>query len=177
MVEDTKTKFQLMQEFAAETFGALEDRAFSVLERSIYDLMATTNSLKDAWVSAWDMMRQAALQAMSEIIAQMIRTMAINAVCKSVLGLFGAGTGAAVLPTGAADLLPTGGYASINPSIGGLPTGGTSGNMDLLSAINGLRSDLAANANPTFNLSMDGVPLRNALKRVEGRLNVLSANV
>lgn len=169
IVEESMSKIAtIMQESAAD----IQRSGFNLLNNSIYDLISGTNSLKDVWANAWAAMQEIALRAMAEIIAKMM----VTAIWQQVIGMLGfsygfnaptPGTGVWTQPV-PIPTLGTGGGAS------SLPTGGNQ-NFELITAINGLRSDLAANQNPTFNLTMDGVPLRNALKRVETRLNYMGS--
>jgi len=44
---------------------------------------------------------------------------------------------------------------------------------ELMMSIDGLKREIASNREQNFNLYLDGLPLRNAIKRVEKNLNVM----
>jgi len=170
--EIAKTDWEKMTEYAVNAANEMQNSGLNLLENSIYDLISGTNSLKNVWANAWAAMEQIALRAMAEIITKMLTTISLQKLLGLGFGVLGIGSAVIGAP-GAADI-PSMPIASITPSMPSIPTGGNT-NFELITAINGLRSDLAANQNPTFNLTMDGVPLRNALKRVETRLNYMGS--
>ena len=46
---------------------------------------------------------------------------------------------------------------------------------ELMMSIDGLKREIASNREQNFNLYLDGLPLRNAIKRVEKNLNIMGS--
>jgi len=46
---------------------------------------------------------------------------------------------------------------------------------ELMMSIDGLKREIASSREQNFNLYLDGLPLRNAIKRVEKNLNIMGS--
>jgi len=174
MPEIAKTAWQQMRDAAVNAAEDMDRSAFNLLQDSLTDVMANTNNLSNVWHAAMESMARIALEALSKIIAKLIYTIYLQRILaagKWFLGLFSGPAGMA-LGAGAGDLPPSIGFTSVNPGLGSLPSGINS-NAELMSLMRDMRNQMA-NQNPSFNLYMDGVPLRNALRRTERRINPLA---
>ena len=174
MPEIAKTAWQQMRDAAVNAAEDMDRSAFNLLQDSLTDVMANTNNLSNVWHAAMESMARIALEALSKIIAKLIYTIYLQRILaagKWFIGLFSGPAGMA-LGAGAGDLPPSIGFTSVNPGLGSLPSGINS-NAELMSLMRDMRNQMA-NQNPSFNLYMDGVPLRNALRRTERRINPLA---
>ena len=185
-----------LSDIVQENMSNISSSITNILGNTIYDFISRTKSMKDAWNNAWESMAEITMRIISQIIAQMLELFFMQKlVGLATGGIGGAGTIPSIAP-GAFDIpsIPitspgnTGTYnptAEVTniPSFSFMPSGtktlsisGKSNQQnDLIMAINDLKKEIAINKEQNFNLYLDGLPLRNAIKRVEKNLNIMGS--
>ena len=144
------------------------------LANSLASMISGTKSALDVWKSLWANIAQSIIAEISKII---VKALFANALLKS-LGIatgnigafFGIGTGAMTPVAQGANLFN-------NNPIPYTPTTPNNNNniMQLMRSIDGLKREIASSREQNFNLYLDGLPLRNAIKRVEKNLNIMGS--
>lgn len=184
-------------DFSDQVADAMKHGAMNALSNSMYDLITGAKSLEENWKNLWQSMLEATLRAITQMIAKMLVLRAVQSllgvppVLSSGAGMFNMlGDFFGETPTIASAGVGIGGFsgttaqpaanylnAQNRPQIGGIGMGyGDTTNKALIEAISELRAEIARDREQTFNLSMDGVELRSALKRVDYRLSVLGGS-
>ncbi|MFA4959965.1 MAG: hypothetical protein WC535_08780 [Candidatus Cloacimonas sp.] len=142
----------------------------NVLGNTIYDFISGTKSMKDAWNNAWEAMAEITMRIISQIIAQMIELFFMQKLVGLATGGIGIMPGLApgALDTSAVPIASTGRNNLSNINI-------SNQQNELMMSIDGLKREIASNREQNFNLYLDGLPLRNAIKRVEKNLNIMGS--
>jgi phage-related minor tail protein len=145
----------------------------NVLGNTIYDFISGTKSMKDAWNNAWEAMAEITMRIISQIIAQMIELFFMQKlVGLATGGIGGAGTIPSIAP-GAFEIPPAPIASTGRNNLSTININNQQN--ELMMSIDGLKREIASSREQNFNLYLDGLPLRNAIKRVEKNLNIMGS--
>jgi len=154
-----------------ENMSNISANITNVLGNTIYDFISGTKSMKDAWNNAWESMAEITMRIISQIIAQMLELFFMQKlVGLATGGIGGAGSIPSIAP-GAFELPPAPIASTGKNNLSNININNQQN--ELMMSIDGLKREIASNREQNFNLYLDGLPLRNAIKRVEKNLNVM----
>ncbi len=147
------------------------------LANSLASMISGTKSALDVWKSLWANVAQAVIAEISKII---VKALFANTLLKG-LGMIGS----FLFPAAGTTLaVAQGANLFGNSPTPYTPTTPNNNNNimqlmrkidSLMMSIDGLKREIASNREQNFNLYLDGLPLRNAIKRVEKNLNVMGS--
>lgn len=156
-----------------ENMSNISSSITNILGNTIYDFISRTKSMKDAWNNAWESMAKLTMRIISQIIAQMIELFFMQKlVGLATGGIGGAGTIPSFAP-GAFDIPPAPIASTGKNNLSNININNQQN--ELMMSIDGLKREIASSREQNFNLYLDGLPLRNAIKRVEKNLNVMGS--
>jgi hypothetical protein len=162
-----------LSDIVQENMSNISSSITNILGNTIYDFISRTKSMKDAWNNAWESMAEITMRIISQIIAQMIELFFWQKlVGLATGGIGGAGSIPSIAPGAfdipSAPIASTGRNNLSNININNQQN-------ELIMSIDGLKREIASSREQNFNLYLDGLPLRNALKRVEKNLNIMGS--
>lgn len=175
IMKEIPDSLQNMADVSANIAERMKTGGLNILQDSIYNVISGTMNMKATWENAWNAMKDLTFR----LIAQMITKMLELYLMQRMLGVgvnVNSGGGMS-MPAGGFDI-PSATIASVGsgsrPSGIGMGYGDTT-NRQLIAAINNLRNEISRDKEQSFNFYMDGVPMRNAIRRTENRMNIMGA--
>lgn len=162
-----------LSDIVQENMSNISSSITNMLGNTIYDVISETKSMKDAWNNAWESMAEITMRIISQIIAQMLELFFMQKlVGLATGGIGGAGTIPSFAP-GAFDIPPAPIASTGRNNLSNININNQQN--ELIMSIDGLKREIASSREQNFNLYLDGLPLRNAIKRVEKNLNVMGS--
>lgn len=191
VLQEIPEHLKALDDYSQDIAKRIQDGAIYALSDGLHGLLTGAQTLEDVWKNVWKNILDATMRAISQMIAKMIVLKTVQTWLGGGILNFGGVAGST--PTGFFDLpaipvasfggkqaVPAGDISSPAPTIRtrtpiniGTSVGG--GNNELLTAIKELKNEIAKDREFNFNMYMDGMPLRNALRRTERRINSLGS--
>ncbi len=143
-----------------------------LLEDGIYRIITGADSMKSAWQRALEAMKDITARIISQIVADLIKLYVVQQFVGLASPMGGAQPAGGTTPAPPAP--PPGKIRSIGGNVGTVVGGGSEDH--LIRAINDLRDEIKKDKDQHFTLLVDGVPVRNALKRIDYNTYVLGGS-